>query len=470
MTPTNDPKVTVVDALMGSGKTTRAIRMMDEIATNWDNLFADGAHRFIYLTPFKAEVKRITEALGHYGSQRIAFEPKPVKGSKLNHLNAMLLEGRNCVATHSLFSYTNEETQAALEHFQYTLIIDEVAEWVERYEISSNDLDMLYAQGRLSVDPATRRVLWHEPDGGYTGEFNKLRSLCRQGKIVASRFTKGGQPLLLLWQFPVEMLRHFKQVFILTHLFDGSDMASYLHIHGVPVRKATIGRDGSLVDYDPQIEQERLDKVRPLIAVVQDRALNDIGTRTGRSYPLSKGWFDSDRRNGGKLTEKLRKNTYNFFRNKVGTPSGRNLWSTFLSQRQRLAGNGYGRSFASCNARATNAYRDRSSLAYLVNLFYHPHIEEYFKDAGAQPNEDMYALLTMTQWIWRSQVREGKPITVYIPAERMRVLFCNWLEGRLPDVPMDRRLRPSAPLIIQPVTMEDEEETLEAAKEATLYA
>jgi hypothetical protein len=162
-------------------------------------------------------------------------------------------------------------------------------------------------------------------------------------------------------------------------------------------------------------------------------------------------WFKSDVKRGGKLVGTLKNATYNFFRHKADTKSGENLWATFKTFRSKLAGDRYARAFESCNSRSTNKYRDRKSLAYLVNLYHHPFIRAYFEDAGVGISEDYYALLTMTQWVWRSQIREGRPITVYIPSERMRTLFCDWLEGKLPVGPVNPRL------IVEPDTTELEE-------------
>ena len=33
----------------------------------------------------------------------------------------------------------------------------------------------------------------------------------------------------------------------------------------------------------------------------------------------------------------------------------------------------------------------------------------------------------MLQWIWRSAIRDGKPINAYIPSKRMRELLINWM-------------------------------------------
>ena len=40
----------------------------------------------------------------------------------------------------------------------------------------------------------------------------------------------------------------------------------------------------------------------------------------------------------------------------------------------------------------------------------------------------LFALQEMLQWIWRSAIRDGKPIDLYIPSERMRSLLVEWLD------------------------------------------
>ena len=43
-------------------------------------------------------------------------------------------------------------------------------------------------------------------------------------------------------------------------------------------------------------------------------------------------------------------------------------------------------------------------------------------------NEDGYALSEMLQFIWRSAIRDGKEIWVYIPSIRMRTLLKEWID------------------------------------------
>jgi hypothetical protein len=436
-------KVTVVDALMGSGKTTVAFRMLAEMGkATAHKLFEeqDDGRRFIYLTPFLTEVVRAQREIGVLG--HTALVPFAEHDRKLPSLNGMLIEGRNIITTHNLFARADVETREALQEHFYTLVIDEVCEWVERYPISKPDIRMLYQQGILSNDPESRLVTWTDPEGGYQGRFMDLRNLCQLGKIVAGRETtkvagatvEEPFPALLIWQFPVDMLAAFERVIILTHLFDASDMSAYFRMHDVTVEKMTMSRQRDhFITYDAALEQERTAKLAPLIKIVSDPALNAIGEPKGRTRALSESWFRRDQKTGGKRIAKLRTNLRGFFRT-AGTRTVQNMWSTYKSYRADLVdpkGN-YAKGFVELNSRATNAHRGRIALAYCVNLYRHPLVRGYFEDRGVTLSEDAHALLIMTQWIFRSAIRDGKEVLVYLPSARMRRLLVDWLAGQVP--------------------------------------
>ena len=79
------------------------------------------------------------------------------------------------------------------------------------------------------------------------------------------------------------------------------------------------------------------------------------------------------------------------------------------------------------NMRASNDYKDRTVLAYLCNRYINPVTSNFFTFNNIPINQDMFALSEMLQWIWRSAIRDGKPIKIYIPSKRMRNLLINWL-------------------------------------------
>lgn len=124
----------------------------------------------------------------------------------------------------------------------------------------------------------------------------------------------------------------------------------------------------------------------------------------------------------------LKKNVYNYFNNIRGTKSGLNLWTTFSDYEKCLCGKGYRKGYLSHNARATNDFRDRVSVAYLVNKFINVLVKKFFEQNGITVDEDGFALSEMLQFIWRSAIRDGKEIWIYIPSVRMRNLLEQWIE------------------------------------------
>lgn len=79
------------------------------------------------------------------------------------------------------------------------------------------------------------------------------------------------------------------------------------------------------------------------------------------------------------------------------------------------------------NAKATNKLVLRKKLAYCLNKFLQPSIITLFRNRGFDIDEDQWALSEMIQWIWRSAIRKGLPIQIYIPSKRMRNLLLDWL-------------------------------------------
>ena len=76
--------------------------------------------------------------------------------------------------------------------------------------------------------------------------------------------------------------------------------------------------------------------------------------------------------------------------------------------------------------RGTNDYIHCSHLVYLYDQNINPVVARWLGDSSRAFN-DAYALTELIQWVWRSRVRKGEPITLYLPSPRMRRLFEEWL-------------------------------------------
>ncbi len=410
--------ITVIDSIMGSGKTTY---MFDRMKTegiktiNWEAETVSQPANYIYVTPNKTEVDRVIDAC----PDLLFTQPLPVRGRKLNHLNDLIDSGRSIATTHALFSMLNADTREALVESDYTLIIDEETEWVSEYEISTDDIRTLVEAEHVYADGENRLRWNHLKYPNYQGSFIHIKNLCDNDNLILV------DDSLWIWEFPIKFLSMFKEIFILTYLFEGSLLSSYLQSHDQAYTMKAV-RDGQLIDYtgdDSDIKAELI----PLVNLVEDPKLNRIGEPCGEGQPLSKRWFERDLRNGGQKTLRLKKNLGNVFRNRFNGQSKKNMWSTHKPLKSKLQDKRYTRGFTPSNLRATNDYIDKQNLAYVLNVFMRTRLINYLQDNGVKPDQDLYALSQMVQWVWRSQIRRGDPINLYIPSERMRALLKQWL-------------------------------------------
>lgn len=416
---TPNTKITVVDSIMGSGKTTWLINQLKSAQAV---LFTDTPdRRHIVLTPLIEQTQRIqTEC-----PEADLRDPKKEVGNKSKHLRLLIEGNHNIVTTHSLFRMMTQETYRLIRERDYVLIIDEAISCFDLYdEVSPADVAILFREGMVIKEESTGKLRWnHKDHGNYRGEFDYVRTFCDNGNLVIYR-PGGGERKVLLWELPAEFLRCFKSVTVLTYLFAGSPLSAFLRSEGFAFDMRAVN-GGELVEHSAADDAEVKARLRELVTVYEGRA-NSIGKKEGKANPLSSSWF----RRADRATYKaLKASTVNFFREIAETPSKLNMWTTFKERRPHLAGHGYARSFVPVNAKATNEFIEKKSLAYLCNIFHHPDIKGFFRQKGLDLDDDLHALSEMIQWVWRSQIRRGDPITVYIPSERMRTLFLNWLEG-----------------------------------------
>jgi hypothetical protein len=231
---------------------------------------------------------------------------------------------------------------------------------------------------------------------------------------------------LFYWALPPDLLTSFKDVFILTYLFSGQSLHHFMEIYNIPyeyigIEKTEDGRYrfGDYPGYTP----EYACKLKDMLHILDKDRLNDVGDDY---YALSMNWF----KRGGDGVEQLRRNVSNCFNNIWrDIPADKRLWGSYNGEFAKIRGKGYTKAFLTFNAKATNAYKDRECLVYIANLFMNVNEKKFYQMHGIEVDEDAYALSVMVQWIWRSAIREGKEVYLYIPSRRMRTLLINWIES-----------------------------------------
>lgn len=396
----NNLKINIVDAICGSGKTSAAI--------NYINQSADET-KFLYITPYLTEVDRIIKSC-----PQKHFKQPEAYGTKLNGIKSLFDKGYNIVSTHSLFTMFDEHIMNLIKDQGYVLIMDEVAEVVKQLDISKDDLNTI--REKYTKMKEGNILEWTDPK--YTGKFNDYKRLCELDAVGIYGDTA------LLWLLPVKTFTSFDEIFILTYMFDCQVQRSYYDYYGIEYNYINIKGD-SLDTYmftNEEVEYKKLN-YKKLINIVYDNKLNNIGEKDGS---LSKSWYE---RNADTcLIGKLKNNVYNFFKHYSKTKTKQNIWTTFTKYKDLVKGKGYTKGFIPCNARAVNDYKECNSLAYTVNRYFNPVLKNFFLINGIRVEEDKYALSELIQWIFRSALRDGKEITIYIPSKRMRNLLKEWIE------------------------------------------
>ena len=228
----------------------------------------------------------------------------------------------------------------------------------------------------------------------------------------------------LFWMFPPEVFQAFDEVIVLTYLFEAQLQKYYFDINGFSYRYIGVEQRGDSFYFSETVNQfTKIAGLKEKVHIFDNKKLNSVGDD---KFALSSSWSERHFRNPVSCA-KMRDGLYNVLRHYYSGKSGNSMWTSFKAQKDRLTPNGFKNCFVSCSCRATNEYRGKKNLAYCVNIFFNPFLKRYFEEHGCVVDEDKYALSEMIQWIWRSAIRDGHEINIYIPSKRMRNLLTNWL-------------------------------------------
>lgn len=433
--------ILILDAPCGAGKSTAIINYINNSPKDC---------KFIYITPLLSEVDRIIESCPEKQFKTPTVTNKHSK--KMDFIN-MINKGCNIVSTHALFQMLGK-TQFEIDSLKdYILILDEVINVIDMCVISKDEKEALFMSNKAvaTIDEETGRVKWknhYDANGEIIVDPNNRYRDLQEMANLGTLYYYGD--LLFIWTFPTEIFQIFKKSFILTYMFNGQMQKGYYDMYDIEYKYLHITHEDGLADTFPLEEYQLIDAIfdgpyeyntnayKQLINICDKETLNRIGENDNS---LTKAWYGRARENGN--LEILGKNLLNYFKNIVKSNKKKFMWTTFVDftpilenkknysvkydKEKKPISNEKG-AFLSCNMRATNDFRQKQDLAYLINVYYNPIIKNFFVDRGGDIDESKYALSELIQWIFRSGIRDGKPINLYIPSSRMRNLLEEWLE------------------------------------------
>lgn len=417
--------IKVIDDICGAGKTTYIIKQMQE------ELQKDDDTRFIYVTPYLDEVKRVKREMNNF-----ALLPKSCKFvepefdiksdfKKTQAFLDLIFENKNICTTHALFRLINEDIIALLNQRNYILIIDEVLDVVKECPITRSDCEIIL--DKLATLDKDNKVIW--TDKNYKGEYDEYKRYAMNDNLYLYSYEK--KPVAFFWNFPQQIFSLFNETYILTYMFESQIMAYYLKYHGIKYQKYSLdSKTHTLTKYTPR----RIDK--NLFDIIGDkdnrkdnrtrdkeRKYNNIGN--GKT-DLCKSWFA--KKTGSIKNVKLLNNVLRAVRkNYFKCDTDDLIWTAYKNKINDIKFEGFKSTFLSCSARATNQYQNRHFIMYGVNLFLNPMLKKYFNQRGIEADEDNWALSMLIQFVFRSAIRKGEKVRMYIPSKRMRDLFLDYI-------------------------------------------
>lgn len=405
-------KVSVIDSRCGSGKTQWSIRHMNESKDK----------KFIFVTPYLKEVDRILKDCNDF------YTPLGKKNSKSDDFNSLIDENKNIATTHQLLNILTPETISKIKNSNYELILDEVIDVVSETQLKPNDKKALIELGFFIekdgiLEIGNKDLVYSYNDSNWA-YFNIVNGIKRKNLEIFEN-------KILMWLFPIDMFKAFKKIFILTYMFDGYPMSPYLKLNGIEYKKYMAYYNNEINEFDiKQFGDEDNSNIKDLITVFTDEKINDIGNNKSS---FTEYWYRK------KITDdemvELRKNIINIIKNRAKCKIDDILWTSFKSYKPMIINKKIKeKNFTSHNLRATNDYSDKWVVMYFISRNYNPVIKRWFKSKNITTNDDMFALSEMIQWTFRSRIRNDESIFLYVPSKRIRKLFLNWLDNKLPTI------------------------------------
>jgi len=226
---------------------------------------------------------------------------------------------------------------------------------------------------------------------------------------------------MFIWALPQCILSAGNSVTVMTYKSEGSMLLSYLRKLGLSYE----------VSNDNHLEEDFRTKAAELTTIEDIGALSKLKlTYSGQEKGISSSSYYS------KVSRSLKnlkeRKLVGVGINNVLITCKKDAWLKASNDNQPKPGAFAKNSrlkdanWIANTTRGTNDFIHCSHLVYLYDQNINPVVARWLGDSSRAFN-DAYALTELIQWVWRSRVRRGEPITLYLPSPRMRKLFEEWL-------------------------------------------
>jgi hypothetical protein len=390
--------VIIKDRPCGSGKTSQLLNSFET------------TKMYLVVVPLLSEVTRVlTDACVDF------YEPVVSENyeTKLGHALSLIDAGLNVVITHELYkSFSRLKNLSMLD--EYHVIIDEVPDTMECIPINKKSFETFYiGTGQVQVDEFNRvktTSKWEEDKKNYQDTLDKrIYAAASNGTLT---YTKEGGLMKVL---PGRLFKAGKTLTVLTFLSDGSYFPYYLKKMGIRY----------VVDSLPASTEGFKEQMMNLLDPVQIP-----GYKSGHfgHAKQSNGLTKEDYCN--QISTSLKNLASRFFkgvdRNFIILTCIKDGWGDEKKPGPFQKGSKLKRvNWIPNTTRGTNDYAHCSHAIYLYNQNINPAIGRFLNLPSSF--KDDYAITELIQWVYRTRIRKGEPITLFIGDPRMMKLLNNWM-------------------------------------------
>ena len=417
-------KVEIVDYIMGTGKSTECF--------NWIN--SNPNEKYIYVSPNLSEVGINGRIHKEILSTEFISPNISEHDTKGEHLTKLLESGMNIACTHNLYLNMTKYHFELVAKNNYIIILDEEIEVIKSYGVySTSDINYLIDKGDIEINEKDGAINWignHQSVEDYEHKYFKLKNLCDKRALYLNKGLSAKKNILIS-HIPLELLYSAKRVIVITYMFKGSVLDCFLRLKGIESIMCK--------DIIPTKNRKPSDYKDLITLIPPNKKTIDL--------KMSATWWkeltDNDRKSVNSISN-LVMNTakaYNIeAKDLLYTCPKDNAQGISNIKTIKLNPKGYVKyinddgitkhTWLSVHTRATNDYSDKKMVAHCYNRFPLQPIKVYLQSYGFPIDEERYAISSLLQFVWRSQIRKDLPIILLIANERMYRLFVEWMNGK----------------------------------------
>lgn len=415
--------VEVLDAIMGSGKSTEIFKWIDR---NTDM-------SFIYVSPNLTEVDvdgRIHEEVNNVRFYSPNNEDADTKAESMNNL---LKDGKSIACTHKLYLSMDNYSMDLVAKGNYCVIFDEEINVMSEFTgYSFEDILWLMQEGYITRNEENGSVEWIKEDDLLDSNkhcYSYFKNLCDKGSLYITRFDKdsdSAKKVMMISQVPVRLLECASRVIAITYMFKGSVLDSFLKLKSfdsVPFKEVQI-KPISPSYYKSLITLVPPDKHTKNMSLSSSWWFNKA---TGEDILAVKNYVLRNARKYAGTPDKL---LFTLPKDRVKDLNKHKATKTvnpigFVYHKNKDGEKVH--NWLAAQTRATNVYGKKTTMIHCYNRYPIHTVTCYLQDYKQPLNKDVFALSELLQWAFRGCVRNNQPMVLCCASQRMYNLADKWL-------------------------------------------